>query len=509
MDTELTGLTGLPSLNVSTVARFLDVFSSGILITDAEGYISASNRAIERIFGYKALELTNRNFNTLLSANQRQQVLAAFKNVTQRPNSVFAGEPFEAKGKCKNGQLQAVEITFNVLREEGTQLYLIQISDISDRIKLQQQLYKKTITDPLTGMYNRRYFDDRLAQEFNRSTRYRRPFSVVIVDVDGFKQANDQHGHAFGDELLINSAKIFHQVLRHEDTAYRYGGDEFALLLPETGKAGALEVAERLRENFVTENSIAEKQIKLSLSIGIACYPEDGNTQKSLISAADSRMYHSKGNGGNMITAYDKTAYLSRETGSLLRSLSSLAHLIEKNRGLGSSNNEGAHSQNIRALAIDLGETLGLNRERIFMLEQAAMLHDIGCLYISNAVLYKNAPLDEEEWAEVKKHTVIGEEIIDVISPHHETELLQLKRIIGQHHEKIDGSGYPRGLTGDEIMIEAKILAVADAYTAMRSKRPYREALSKTAALSELTQLAGSTYDPAVVEALNKLEAED
>jgi len=507
MTTELSGLRGLPGLSISTLSQFLDVFSSGILITDEEGIIKSANQEVERIFGYKSTELKGQSFSSLIISSQSQQLLAAYKNVIHSPENIYAGKSFEAKSKKRNGDLQAIEIGFNMMREDENQLNIIQITDISKRVLLQQQLYKKTITDPLTGMHNRRYFDERLTQEFNRATRYRRPFAILIMDIDGFKQANDQHGHSFGDELLVNSTAIFNQVLRQEDTAYRYGGDEFAMLLPETNKEGALEVAERLRENFAIENNIKEKRIKLSLSIGIACSPDDGNSQKTLIGAADSRMYHSKANGGNMITAHDNSPYLSRETGTMLRSLSNLVHLIEKNRGMGSTHDGTVHSQNIRSLSIELGHALALSRERIFMLEQASMLHDIGCLYISSATLNKNETLTESEWVEIKKHTVIGEEIIDVIAPNNETELQQLKRIIGQHHEKINGSGYPRGLKGDDIILEAKILAVADTYVAMISQRPYRAALSKQAALSEIQQLAAIHYEPAVIDALINLES--
>ena len=506
---ESPGLGGLPQLGLSTLSQFLDVFSAGILITDEEGLIKSANQEIERIFGYKSTELVNQNFSSLIISSQSQQLLAAYKSVTSGAEDIYAGKSFEAKSKKRDGDLQAIEISFNMMREGETQVNIIQIADISKRVLLQQQLYKKTITDPLTGMYNRRYFDERLTQEFNRATRYRRPFAIVIMDIDGFKQANDLHGHGFGDELLVNSTAIFNQVLRQEDTAYRYGGDEFAMLLPETSKEGALEVAERLRENFAIENNIKDKRIKLSLSIGIACSPDDGNTQKTLIGAADSRMYHSKGNGGNMITAYDDSPYLSRETGTLLRSLSSLVQLIEKNRGMGSASDGTVHSQNIRTLSIELGHAMELSSERIFMLEQASILHDIGCLYISSAILNKREALTESEWVEIKKHTVIGEEIIEVISPDNKSALQQLKRIIGQHHEKIDGSGYPRGLKGDDIGLEAKILAVADTYVAMTSKRPYRAAFTKQAALTEMQQLAGIHYEPEVIEALVKLESEN
>jgi len=507
MMTKTSGLGSLPLLSISTLSQFLDDFSSGILITDEEGLIKSANQEIERIFGYKATELKNRSFSSLIISSQSQQLLAAYKSIINGSENIYAGKSFEAKSKKHNGELQAIEISFNMMREDENQINVVQITDISKRVLLQQQLYKKTITDPLTGMYNRRYFDERLTQEFNRATRYRRPFAILIMDIDGFKQANDLHGHSFGDGLLVNSTAIFNQVLRQEDTAYRYGGDEFAMLLPETSKEGAIEVAERLRENFAIENNIKEKRIKLSLSIGIACSPDDGSTQKTLIGAADSRMYHSKANGGNMITAYDNNPYLTRETGTLLRSLSNLVHLIEKNRGMGSAHDGTVHSQNIRTLSIELGNALALSSERIFMLEQASILHDIGCLYISSATLNKIETLTESEWLEIKKHTVIGEEIIDVITPNNENELQQLKRIIGQHHEKIDGSGYPRGLRGDDIVLEAKILAVADTYVAMISKRPYRAALTKQAALGEIQQLAGIHYEPAVIDALVELES--
>lgn len=506
MNTDHAEPLGIPALSLAVVARFLNEYSSGILVVNESGVIVSANHEIERIFGYKTNELKNRSFCSLITASQSQQLLTAFKSVASGSDTIYAGKTFEAKGKRRNGNLQAIEIGFNIIREAEQQLNIIQITDITQRVVLQQQLYKKTITDPLTGMHNRRYFDERLSQEFNRAARYRRPFSVLIMDVDGFKQANDKHGHAFGDELLVKSSAIFNRFLRHEDTAYRYGGDEFAMLLPETSKEGALEVADRLRETFATENNLQDKRIKLSLSIGIACYPDDGSTQKTLIGAADSRMYQSKGNGGNMITAYDNDPFLSRETGSLIRSLSYLNHLIEKNRGLGSRYNGTVHSQNTRTLSIELGQALALDSDKIFILEQASMLHDVGCLYIPSSTLNKDTALTQSEWEEVKRHTIIGEQIIDVIAPKHERDIHQLKIIAGQHHEKIDGSGYPRGLKGNEIALEAKILAVADAFVAMTNKRPYRAALTKQMALGELKQLAGVHYEAQVVDALVNLE---
>ncbi len=489
----------------ATLSNFLNTFSNGVVFSDEYGKTLFANQRMGEILGFSANEISDRTLDTFLVPKDRPKLNSTFRNVIN-DNETNTQKTFETTAIKKDGDEVPISISYSSIYENGKKMIFCIVEDISQHINLQKQLYKQAITDPLTTLYNRRHFDERLFQEFTRSNRYCRPFSVIIIDIDGFKQANDNFGHSFGDQMLVKSTKIFESVLREGDSIYRYGGDEFAMLLPETIKEGSVEVAERLKTIFATDFSGREERIRLSLSIGIASYPEDGKDEKGLIGAADRRMYLSKEYGGNMVTAYDEPDYLRDDTSMLLRSLSSLATLMEKSRGL--SSHGLSHSQGIRTLAIEIAHRIGLSDDRIALLEQASILHDIGSIIIPSAVFYKKESLEDKEISEIKRHTLIGEEIIDMITPqkNHE-ELIELKQIIGQHHERMDGSGYPRGLNGDEIRIEAKILGLADAYNAMRSKRPYRSAMPRTKALDEIKKLSGVHFDTEIVDHLFQIEA--
>lgn len=489
----------------ATLLQSLEHCSHGIAVTDANGIIRFANHKLQTLLGLPARNICGQALITFLVAQDQPRVNALLHSCLGQ-ESEQADRACECSALDQNGNEIPLSIAFNPVHEEDTALVLCLIQDIRAQVQLQNELYQQAITDALTGIHNRRYFDQSLFREFSRASRYSRPFSLIIIDIDGFKQANDLYGHAFGDEMLIKATRTFNSVLREGDSAYRYGGDEFAMLLPETTKEGAIEVAERLKAIFVTQFLTSERRMRLSLSIGIASYPEDGIDEKSLSSAADRRMYLAKDSGGNMVAAYDEIDYLNDDTTSLLRSLSSIANLMEKRRGL--SSHGLSHSQSIRTLAIEIAHRLGMSKERISLLEQATILHDIGNITIPSALFFKANPLETSEQIEMRRHTLIGEEIIAMLNPDNDhPELEDLKQIIGQHHERLDGSGYPRGLKEDDICLEARILAVTDAYTAMISKRPYRQPRSKAQALQEMKQLAGTLYDRRVVEELMQMEA--
>ncbi len=493
-------------LSSSLVLSFANASANGLFVLDLQGNIEFANKKILDILSLNENDILGRNINSLIAPAYKEKESIAFDKVLQSDVAVYAGEKVETVLIGKEDIEITVSFTCNMLRHQAQSILFCVIEDLSHHLELQKQLYHQAITDSLTGLFNRRHFDVRLGEEFKRANRYRRAFSVVIIDIDGFKQANDLYGHQYGDEMLVKSTQVYQQVLREGDTVYRYGGDEFAMILPETSKEGAIELAERLKEIFAKQYSLSQKRINLSLSIGIASYPEDGMDDKGLIGAADRRMYHSKESGGNIVTSYDEIGGLEDDAETLLRSLRNLAHVMEKNRGISTGGLN--HSQSIRSLVIEIGHKFGLTYDRISLLEQASILHDIGSLYISSAILKKESKLSKLEWDEIKKHTRVGEEIINMISPQHGEYMIELQKIIGQHHERMDGTGYPRGLSGEQILLEARILSVADSYYAMLSQRPYRKTFSKKEAQQELSIRAGEYYDPAVVNMLLELETE-
>ena len=483
-----------PLTSATSLNAFFDTFPKGVVLANATQHIQYLNRNAELMLGFKSEQLKGCSIQHIFGELLPDSCSNGTVSATFQSNLVLSGD-----------KQVPVEVNFSQIEEAGMKMGFFMLDDISERVSNQRRLYQQSITDSLTGLYNRRYFDERLTHEFGRSSRYRRHFSAMIIDIDGFKQANDLYGHSYGDSMLEVASEVFRETFRDEDTLYRYGGDEFAMILPETAKEGALEVAERLKERFVQRCSDKKKRIKLSLSIGLASYPEDGADAQGLIGVADRRMYLAKEGGGNQISAYDALNESNSEVDRLLLSLSSLAQMMEKSRGFASVDGLG-HSQEMRALGVEIGRRLGLSSIRLHLFEQAAMLHDIGTIHLSNELLQKSGKLSDEEWLQIKQHTTIGEGIIDMLVTPERKDLHDLKHIVAQHHESIDGSGYPRGLTEEQILLEAKILAVTDAYSAMLTHRPYRQAMMRESALAEVQSLAGQRFCPRVVAELMALE---
>lgn len=490
-------------LSRDKVVTFLNGFPYGVVFSDKSGKILFVNDETENIFGYSKNEVVGKPVEVVLPAELNQKLGDGGDEFDYDNPSIVSKRRIESKCPHKDGSLVPIEFSYHLIKDDGNQFNLSIIRNMSQQIELQERLYQETITDSLTGLFNRRYFDNRIIQECHRASRYQRLFSIIILDIDGFKQANDLFGHSFGDEMLVKATKIFREVLRDGDTACRYGGDEFALILPETTKEGAVELAERLRSVFANNCNIKEKRISLTLSIGVASHPEDGSNEVDLVRVADRRMYQSKESGGNIITAYNiKDADESDDAFILL--LTRLIHLVEKNRGWHSQ--EGvSHSQEIRALGVEIGRKLCLPEERLRLYEHAAMLHDIGTIHIPRSLFDKKGKLTEQEIKEIRKHTEVGEEILGLMDTTHNPDIAELKTIVSQHHEWVDGNGYPRGLKGEEILPEAKILAVTDAYSAMRTSRAYRPALTSKEVVNELKQMSGKQFDSEVVNILLEL----
>jgi len=489
------------ALSKDKLATFLNDFPDGVVFSDMSGNILFSNKEFENIFGYSSDEVRGKSLETVIPSELQEKYREGFDKLVHGNASVVTGRQIESQGLHKDGSSVPIEMSHHLIKEADNHLSFSLIRNMSQQVKLQDKLYQQTITDPLTGLFNRRYFDERIKQEFHRSSRYQRLFSVMIIDIDGFKQANDLFGHSFGDEMLVRATSIFREVLRDGDTVYRYGGDEFAMILPETAKEGALDLSERLLTTFAKSCCVKEKRISLTLSVGIASHPEDSNNEFDLIRAADRRMYQSKENGGNLVTAYNLRESGESDDDAFILLLTKLILLVEKNRNWQSK--EGvSHSQEIRALGVDIGRKLGLSVDRLHLYEQAAMLHDIGTIHIPMAIFNKKEKLTKQEVKEIQRHTEVGEEILSLLDADHNRDLSELKKIVSQHHEWVDGNGYPRGLKGDEILIEAKILAVTDAYSAMKAARSYRPALTTKEIVIELNQMSGKQFAPEVVDVL-------
>lgn len=348
-------------------------------------------------------------------------------------------------------------------------------------------------TDPLTGLKNRRGFEESIDVEIERARRSGHPLTLVLGDLDHFKRVNDRLGHGAGDAALARIGRLLSEGKRQIDYAARTGGEEFALILPETTEQEAYVLTERLRA--AVEQGFARELVPLTFSFGIAGFPHHGRTPDDLLRSADRALYAAKELGRNRSVVYSaEIASVSLPPGAgrevHLATLLSLAEALDL-RDAGTAD----HSQTVGRHCELVARELGLPRERVERVRLAGVLHDIGKIGVSDVILRKPGPLDDAEWAEMRRHPEIGARILGA------SEFDDIRGWVLAHHERPDGRGYPAGLRGDEIPLEARILAVADAYEAMTSDRVYRAAIGGEAARAELRRGAGTQFDPLVVQA--------
>jgi diguanylate cyclase (GGDEF)-like protein len=372
-----------------------------------------------------------------------------------------------------------------------------QIAAPIENAQLYALVEQRSRIDELTGLFNRRHFEDLLKDEISRHSRYGEVLSIFILDLDNFKNYNDLYGHPAGDILLNQIGKIIKGSLRNVDKAFRYGGDEFVAILPKTDKDDAYVVAERVRGQLAGE---MEKQaIKVTCSIGLASYPADGVLHSELVDVADTALYYAKRTGGNRIYLSSKILPRPPEDGKFtatdtrregLSAVYALVSTVEAKDPY-----TYGHSKKVNTYAVALAERIGLSPDEVFKVSTAALIHDIGIIGIPDRVLNKKGELNEGDLQVIRAHPQLGAIIVGNIP-----SLVPCGSGILHHHERWDGSGYPERLKGEEIPIEARILAIADSFAAMTSDRPYRPPLSHDEIIKEFRQGAGTQFDPKLVE---------
>src|SRR5687768_2098049 len=373
--------------------------------------------------------------------------------------------------------------------------------------QLVNRLSEAALTDTLTGLKNRLALDRELQTEVERALRSGEPLSVVIGDLDYFKSVNDRLGHRAGDEALVRAGQVLLRYRRAADSIARTGGEEFTILLPGATEHEAYLVSERMRG--AVERDFRGDPAVLTFSFGVATYPDHGRSADSVLEAADQALYAAKALGRNRCVIFNPeiSAIFAPEAGRgadevQLATLVSLAEALDL-RDTGTAD----HSWTVGRYCGLIAEELGMAPDRVKRIEVAGILHDIGKIGLPDAILQKPGPLGRAEPAEMRTHPEIGAQILSGRG------LEDLRGWVLTHHERPDGKGYPAGLSDEEIPLEAKILAVADAYEAMTADRVYRERLGAQAARSELLRCVGTQFDARVVAAfmavLERLDQEE
>ncbi len=435
-------------------------------------------------------------------ATHRPEIIAvaAFAQAGRLGQMVAAGAgAYVVKGKPAElvGAVRAVGAGSGLLSAEASRPVLEEVQKLYQRerernIELERsvaQMQTLSAIDWLTGLKIHGYFFDRLSEELERSRRYEHPLSVAVADLDGFRAVNDVYGHAAGDSVLRSVGTVILREMREVDVACRLGGEEFGVIMPETGLAGAIRACERLRR--ATAEMAVPGVGAVTMSVGVAVFPDHAGGRDDLVDLAYAALARAKAQGRNRVDVAGGavTAPAAAEPDQsepAARAL--LSALRTRERTLAD------HSERVADLTVGLGVRVGITGRRLGRLRSAALLHDVGRLALPDSVLSGAGPLSHADWELIRRHPRVAYEMIaPLVHP-------AVAAAVLTHHEHLDGSGYPNGLEAGEIPDLARIILICDAFDAMTSERPHRAPMPMGAALRELEVNAGTVFDPRLVE---------
>lgn len=444
----------------------LSSLEEGLLATDSNGNITMVNEAAEKFSGLRKENILMENIYDILQSCNEERIKEINHKILHVINTGNIIKDQEIQVNNKPFDLNLLYNIYPIKNQnqsvEGTVLSFL---DITDKVEKQNKIDYITYHDSLTGVYNRTFFADEIK---NIDKPENLPISVIMGDVNGLKLTNDAFGHLLGDELLITAANVMKNSCRENDLIVRWGGDEFIILLPKTNEEQVQRISERIKSECETKKI---GSINLSISLGYAA------------------KYHMKENIMKTITDSEEIMYRIKMIESKSQKSKTLKLIAQALRE--KSMQDAHHSKNVSRVCAIIGKALGMSKKDQSELQILGDIHDIGKVIVNEHVLNKADALDNEEYAEIKRHPEVGYHIA-LSSP----ELSFLADSILAHHERYDGSGYPKGLKGEDIPLYARILCIADALDTMAGYRSYRKSMNKEEVVNEFKRLSGKQFAP-------------
>jgi diguanylate cyclase (GGDEF)-like protein/PAS domain S-box-containing protein/putative nucleotidyltransferase with HDIG domain len=450
----------MENLLEQTQAMFNEHDAVMLLIRPETGQIIDANPAAVSFYGYSKDELLSLRIDDINMQKSDEEKEPFSRDKKQKY--------FSFPHRLKSGEKRIVDVYSCPITYNSEKVLFSIIFDVTEREEAFDEIKYLSFHDHLTGLYNRRYFDNVL--KLMNDERFM-PLTIVMADVNGLKLVNDSFGHSEGDELLTKAAEIIAEGCRKDDISARIGGDEFAIILPNTDNNEAGKIVRRIKK---LQSKIMIRQMELSMSFGFAVKHTVAADIELIVSDAENKMYKNK--------MHESASSRNKTVNIILKTL------YDKCIG------ELEHSNRVSRNAAAIASAMGLSPEMISQIGVAGLLHDIGKIGVDESVLQKQGVFTRADRDEIEKHPESGWRILS-----NSDEYSNLAEYILYHHESLDGKGYPRGIKGDSIPLVSKIITVSDAYDAMTNERPYKKAKTHEEAIEELLRYSGTQFDPEIV----------